>query len=152
MNKKIYISNLNSISALFDRLIIENIKLNHFSLTNNIEKIKEQKDIISLLKNELEVLMLDTIDNKQYHHISENRTFELKKKIEIFIDEVFNLCNSNLKITYCDKTKLKEIKSEKINADLVLELEYENRKNLEKRSAHKNNIDDLYESILYSTK
>ena len=149
---KTYISNLNSLSALFDRLIVENIKLNHFQQQGNEEKIRQQNIMVEHLHSELVAFFTTTLQDGEYKHLTENRTFELKKKIGNFIEAVTELCICHTDITYCDGTKLREAKSDTPNMDLVLELEYRNRVNLEKRAAAKNTLDGLYEDILHTVK
>ena len=151
MNKT-YISNLNSLSALIDRIIVENIKLNHFRLNDNYENEYQQKVIVAALQKELVLFFFDTITNGDYKCLTENRTFELKKKVEEFVTTVDSLCKCHSNITYCDGNKLKEVKLDNPDMNLVLELEYKNRENLEKRASDKNKLDQLYEDILHTTK
>lgn len=149
---KTYISNLNSLSTLIDRTIVENIKLNHFRLSGNVDKEDQQKVIVSALQEELVLFFLDTITHGDYKCLTENRTFELKKKAVEFVERISSLCECHSNITYCDGNKLKEVKSENPDMNLVLKLEYKNRENLEFRAVNKNQIDKLYEDILHTTK
>ncbi|MDD4957088.1 MAG: hypothetical protein PHH49_07415 [Candidatus Omnitrophica bacterium] len=89
MEKK-YIPNLNTFSALIDRLVIENIKLVNFE--NRIKDISDgraegdageyaercevQKEIIDLLKEEITALMGDVLKKGKYEPLPEKRTFE----------------------------------------------------------------------------
>jgi hypothetical protein len=151
MNKT-YISNLNSLSALFDRLIVENIKLIHFREKKNFEKESEQLVIIDALKNELVIFFMDTLTIGKYRYLGENRTFGFKSQSEEFIDSITHLGNCHMNITNGDQTKLKEIETKNPDKDKILMLEYQNRINLENRSSIKNKIDKEYENILYTVK
>lgn len=88
--EKTFIPNLDTFSALIDRLIIENIKLVHFQ--NKLLDIKEgrlrgspspfkqkcstQKKIISLLKKEIVDLLDHVLTTKKYEPLPEKRTFD----------------------------------------------------------------------------
>lgn len=146
----VHISNLNSLSALFDRLIIENIKKEHFALLGNDVKVKLQQVLVDALTEELSKFLTETVQSGRYSYISENRTFELKKKVVEFIENVLELCKCHVNITFCDQQKLKEIETGHPNVNLVIDLEYRNRVNLERRSQIKNNLDQLYENILHT--
>jgi hypothetical protein len=82
------IPNFNTLSTLLDRLSIENVKLSHFE--NAIEyddlstdkaleykyKIKTQKDIIDMLKDETTKFMTETFIGGEYNYVKEERTFD----------------------------------------------------------------------------
>ncbi len=88
--RKEFIPNLNTFSALIDRLIIENIKLVNFE--NKLLDIKEerlkadpkvfeekcstQKKIIALLREELVALLENVLTSKKYDFLPERRTFD----------------------------------------------------------------------------
>ena len=149
---KIHISNLNSLSALFDRLIVENIKMNYFDSKGDKDRARKQSILVEAIRSELNDFFLTTITEGKYSYYSENRTFELKKKVDEFTKSVNSLCECHSNITSCDGQKLQEAKSETPDMELILKLEYKNRENLEKRASDKNKLDQLYEDILHTTK
>lgn len=87
---KEFIPNLNTFSALIDRLIIENIKLVNFEnklldIKNGRLKAKRkifedniliQRGIISLLKKEIVGLLEIVLTQRKYESLPEKRTFE----------------------------------------------------------------------------
>lgn len=82
------IANFNSLSALLDRLSIENVKLSHFEhvLDNDATPADERENaerrievlnqIIDVLKNEIAELMADSFSEGKYNYLSEQRTFK----------------------------------------------------------------------------
>ena len=90
--KRSFIPNLNTFSALVDRLIIENIKLVNFE--NRLIDVRKgrlkaekkdlevkclvQKKIIALLKEELSGLLQRVITDGEYEALPEKRTFRNK--------------------------------------------------------------------------
>lgn len=82
------IPNLNTLSTLFDRLSIENVKLAHFEnalehdqLTDTDrgeyhKKISVQSEIIESLKEEVVNLFEEVLSSKEYAYIKEERTFK----------------------------------------------------------------------------
>lgn len=84
----IKVPNFNTISALLDRLTVENIKLCHFelSLENDniseerradlISKVQAQKTMIDVLKEETAKCFSEALEAKRYDYVAERRTFE----------------------------------------------------------------------------
>lgn len=71
------IPNLNTHSTLCDRLSIERIKWNQFTVDNELEKVKMQEEIVSDIVNLIEENLREIIEEKSYEFYSEKRTFEL---------------------------------------------------------------------------
>ena len=67
-------SNVNSFSAIIDRLIIENLKIIQFTDQNKLEEANKQTEIISELKCELDVIFKELNENR-YNSIGEQRTY-----------------------------------------------------------------------------
>jgi hypothetical protein len=78
--KKKYISNLNTVSVLFDRLIIKKIKQYFFYLNKEKKKFKIQTQLINSLHNELQQTFKQIIKSKQYKFNKEKRTFDKDMK------------------------------------------------------------------------
>ena len=66
-----YITNIDTLSALLDRLISENIKLFFFKKDGLLENIKHQEVLIAEIKSKITKLLSDTINNGKYDYISE---------------------------------------------------------------------------------
>lgn len=88
MTRRTRIPNLDTLSTLFDRLSIENVKLAHFENTLEHDqltddqrtefqgKIATQQRIISPIKDELAGLMEEILFANSYDYIKEERTFK----------------------------------------------------------------------------
>ena len=66
-----YITNIDTLSALLDRLISENIKLHFFRKENVTDNIEHQENLIEEIKYRITQLLLDTYNERQYEYISE---------------------------------------------------------------------------------
>ena len=133
--KKKYISNLNTVSALFDRLITEKIKQYFFYLSKEKKKFKIQTQLINSLHNELQHTFKQIIKSRQYKFIKEKRTFD--KDMKNFIYSVENLIVMNLNVGKSDNNLSKILKNLKLS-----------RASLERRAKIKNDIDDLVKKII----
>lgn len=114
-------TNIDNISALIDRLIVENIKLYFFE---NEIAIEHQKIIIARIKEHLESAFAEVRTNSSYSYISERRTFS---------DNVEQLTWQNLEIGQADRAKLAHIE--------ILKQELRARTANESRAKIKNEID-----------
>ncbi len=133
------ISNVNSFSTIIDRLIIENLKIFQFIESGDLKKADDQNDIISELKNELDIIF-DEIKSNSYDSISEQRTFTTSDNVFL---NLFLLSLNNYSIAKGDKLKLKEIKKNEIDVEkLKLYIDFV-RSNLELRSHAKNNLEKI---------
>ena len=133
--KKKYISNLNTVSALFDRLITEKIKQYFFYLSKEKKKFKIQTQLINSLHNELQQTFKQIIKSKQYKFNKEKRTFD--KDMKNFFYSVENLIVMNLNVGKSDNNLSKILKNLKLS-----------RASLERRAKIKNDIDDLVKKII----
>ena len=133
--KKKYISNLNTVSALFDRLITEKIKQYFFYLSKEKKKFKAQTQIINYLHNELQKTFTQIIKSKEYKFNKEKRTFD--KDVQNFFYSVENLIVMNLNIGKSDNNLSKILKNLKLS-----------RASLERRAKIKNDIDDIVKKII----
>ena len=66
-----YITNIDTLSALLDRLISENIKLHFFKKDGILENIEHQEKVISEIKERLFVLFDEVYRDGEYDYISE---------------------------------------------------------------------------------
>ena len=134
------ITNIDAISALFDRLITEKIKLYFFEKQEKDVEAKHQRKVIDEIKLKLEELLLETYKNKNYEYISEKRTFDEAK----LIDDVETLIQNDLDVGDAYYTKTKgEPTLEKF---MVNESRLRNAN--ESRGRMKNQIDESFKNIV----
>ena len=139
-----YITNINTLSVLFDRLIVENIKLYFFTKDGLEENIKHQNLIIIEIKDKISKLLSETVEDKKYDYIEEKRTYKYKEIVE----SVEQLVKSNITTGQADKQNLSEALSDnpsvekfKINHKIL-------RKANEDRAMFKNKIDYKYKNLI----
>lgn len=132
------VSNVNSFSAIIDRLIIENLKIIQFVDQNKLEEAEQQNVIISELKTELNLIYQELLENR-YKSIGEQRTYT---NDNLFSD-LFRLCLNNYCIAKGDKLKIEEINKSFVNIDNLKNYILAVRENLEERSKSKNNLENI---------
>lgn len=144
-----YISNLNSFSALIDRIIVENLKLQHFQHAGNTSAADGQVALLSALQQELTNLFEATLAARGYQFIGEQRTFVLGKLAQMLDDiEQLTVCHDNIK--RCDSGKLVELQKDEPDIERILDAERLNRVSLEDRSRLKNRLDNSYADLVHA--
>jgi hypothetical protein len=138
------ITNIDTLSNYFDRLITENIKLYFFTKEKEIEKIEHQQKVISEIKFRLAELFAETIKQGKYEYISEHRTFNESAIIE----ELEDLIRNDINIGEADRARLDEAKKEFPNIERLVVNEKRLRKANEGRARNKNNIDIKYKNTI----
>ena len=136
MKKKIYVSNLDSVSAILDRLITEKIKQYFFFLKKDHKSISKQSLIIKKINEKLTTTLKEIYYSKKYEYMSESRTFGKQKKIDELVNSMENLVIMHLNISKADNKLNEIIKNIKLS-----------RNSLEERSKIKNNIDMLIKKL-----
>jgi hypothetical protein len=131
-------SNVNSFSAIIDRLIIENLKIIQFVDQNKLEEAEQQNVIISELKTELDLIYQELLENR-YISIGEQRTYTSKN----LFSDIFRLCLNNYSIALGDKLKIEESKKDIVNIDTLKNYINSVRENLEERSKSKNSLENI---------
>lgn len=139
-----YITNIDTLSALFDRLITENIKLYFFKKDNLKEKEDHQQLIITEIKNRIKELLKDTYEKNEYNFLSEKRTFNENAIVESLEELIIN----DINIGESDRERLKQVQSKTPSLDKFIINEKRLRKSNEGRSRNKNEIDEQYKSLL----
>jgi hypothetical protein len=139
-----YITNIDTLSALFDRLITENIKLYFFNKDNIIDKVNHQKIVVEEIKNRIKKLLQDTYEKKEYDYLSEKRTFNENSIVESLEELIVN----DINIGESDRERLKQVQSENPSIEKFIVNEKRLRKANEGRSRNKNEIDDQYKKII----
>lgn len=139
-----YITNIDTLSALFDRLITENIKLYFFTKDNLFDKVEHQKLVIQEVKNRISTLLIDTYEKKEYDYLSEKRTFNENAIVESLEELIIN----DINIGESDRERLKQVQSDNPSIDKFIVNEKRLRKANEGRSRNKNEIDEQYKNLL----
>jgi hypothetical protein len=126
------VTNIDTLSALLDRLVTENIKRFFFDKDGLAEKVTHQDLVITEIKSRLVELFLEVYDNGKYEYISENRTFTASNIVE----NIQDLITNDIHIGESDRARL----------NIAMLEEKRLRKSNEGRAQNKNNIDkDFYE-------
>jgi hypothetical protein len=129
------ITNINTVSALIDRLITEKIKQYFFLIDGDIRAAKTQGEISEAVNKELRDTLFEAITSKEYNFTKEQRTY--KKKISNLIDSISDLTVMNLNVGRVDSNLATIVNNIKLG-----------RLSLEKRSKLKNNIDNLLKEVI----
>lgn len=132
------VSNVNSFSAIIDRLIIENFKIIQFVDQNKLNEAEQQNIIINELKIELDLIYQELLENR-YKSIGEQRTYT---NDNLFSD-LFRLCLNNYCIAKGDKLKIEESNKPVVNVEHLKNYVLAVRNNLEERSKSKNNLESI---------
>jgi hypothetical protein len=132
------ITNIDTLSALLDRLITENIKKFFFNKDNLKEKEHHQDIVIQQIKTKLTELFLEVYDKKSYDYIDEKRTFTASNIVE----EISELVTNDIHIGESDRARL----------NIAMLEEKRLRKSNEGRSKNKNKIDKEFSKIFKNEK
>lgn len=136
-SKEKFITNINTFSALLDRLITEKIK-EYFFIKNGEKKLaKRQLIIIKEINRQILITFKKINLSKGYDYLKENRTF--KYNTALIVSLFSKLTVEDLEIGTADNDLAKSIKK-KNKKDIVKNLK-KSRLALEKRAAIKNQID-----------
>jgi hypothetical protein len=138
------ITNIDTLSAYFDRLITENIKLYFFNKDGLSEKVEHQRVIILEIKQKINELFLEILNNNQYNYIEEYRTFDESSIIE----ELEDLIHNDINIGEADRARLEETMKDNPSLDRMTTNEKRLRKANEGRAQNKNNIDKMIKEIV----
>ena len=127
------ITNIDTLSALLDRLVTENINRFFFDKDGLIEKVEHQDIVISEIKKRLIELFLEVYDSREYNYISENRTFISSNIVE----NIEELITNDIHIGESDRARLR----------IAMLEEKRLRKSNEGRSKNKNIIDEKFKEL-----
>ena len=129
-----YITNIDTLSALIDRLISENIKLYFFKKDEDLQNIHHQEVTIDIIKEKISSLLEEVYETGEYQYIGEKRTFDSSSIVE----ELEDLVTNDIHIGESDRARLK----------VVLMEEKRLRKSNEGRAKNKNQIDILFKDMV----
>ena len=131
------VTNIDTLSALFDRLITENIKKYFFNKDGKLEESIHQEIVISEVKNKITELFTEVFESGEYPHLSEKRTFDENAIVEELEELIFN----DINIGEADRERLSQVNSDNPNIEKLIVNEKRLRKSNEGRARNKNNID-----------
>ena len=139
-----YITNIDTLSALLDRLISENIKLYFFKKDGVVDNIKHQEEVISDIRKRLVLLFTDTFESKSYEHVSELRTY----KPDDIVETLEELINNDITTGEGDRANLKEATSDNPSLKHFTRNHKLIRKANENRAVSKNKLDEQFEGYI----
>jgi len=134
------VTNVDSLSAYFDRLISEKIKWYFFDEDGKEEEALHQEAVIKEIRIKLVQLLEESFENHNYEHIGEKRTFDEAK----LILDVEKLVTDDLGVgaAYYEKT----------DGEPTLEKFLVNEAKLrvanESRGRQKNRIDEIFSKLI----
>jgi hypothetical protein len=138
------ITNIDTLSAFFDRLITENIKLYFFKKDNKQDNVQHQIKVISEIKEKIYVLIKECLQEHKYEYLSEERTFDENSIVEELEQLIFN----DINIGESDRARLKQVHSDNPNLEKFIVNEKRLRKSNEGRAKNKNNIDRTFKNMV----
>ena len=139
-----YVTNIDTLSAMLDRLISENIKLYFFKKENLIENVSHQETVISEIKNRIKNLLLDVYKTKEYNYVSEKRTY----KADMTLESLEQLIKSDIYTGEGDRDNLAELKKENPNINLMKKNHKVLRSANELRAVSKNELDFYFKDFI----
>ena len=133
-------TNVDSLSAYFDRLISEKIKWYFFDKDGKEEEALHQEAVIKEIRIKLVELFEESFESHNYEHIGEKRTFDEAK----LILDVEKLVTDDLGVgaAYYEQQEGNATPQQYMDNELKL------REANEKRSNSKNNIDKAFKGAV----
>ena len=135
-----YITNIDTLSALLDRLISENIKLYFFRKEGINDNIQHQEKVISEIKYRIIKLLIDVYEEKEYKFISEKRTY----KPDDIVETLEELIHNDITTGEGDRANLKEATSDSPSLEHFTRNHKLIRKANENRAVSKNKLDQQF--------
>ena len=139
-----YITNIDTLSALLDRLISENIKLHFFRKEDVVDDIEHQENLIEEIKYRITQLLLDIYNERQYKYISEKRTY----KPEDIVETLEELIHNDITTGEGDRANLKEATSDNPSLEHFTRNHKLIRKANENRAVAKNKLDKQFKGFV----
>ncbi len=138
------ITNIDTLSALFDRLISENIKLYFFKKDNLKENIDHQEIVISGVKEKLSELFTEVLESGRYKYLSEKRTYTP----EDIVETLEELITNDITTGEGDRANLKEATSDNPSLEHFTHGHKLIRKANENRAVSKNKLDEQFKNVV----
>ena len=143
-----YITNIDTLSALIDRLISENIKLYFFKKDKLDDNIKHQENVISEVKDRISNLLNDVYFDGNYDYVPELRTY----KPEDIVETLEELIHNDIITGEGDRANLKEATSENPSLEHFTRNHKLIRKANENRAVSKNKLDEQFKNYIEDEK
>lgn len=144
-----YITNIDTLSALLDRLISENIKLYFFRKDGIDENIEHQEKVIFGIKEKLKTFFLEIYVNQYgYEYISEKRTY----KPDDIVETLEELIHNDIMTGEGDRANLKEATSDNPSLEHFTRNHKLIRKANENRAVSKNKLDEQFKGFVNEQK
>jgi len=140
------IPNVDTLSALLDRLIVEHIKRFFFAKDGLRDKVHHQDEVLDSIRRRISELLQECICTGQYEFLAEYRTFPGDALVEELEDLIFH----NIQIGEADRAKLVELRSSDPRSDTLVLSELLARTALEARARSKIKIDEIFKALLDS--
>ena len=138
------VTNIDTLSTYFDRLITENIKLYFFSKDNLTEKVEHQKIIIEEIKKKISELFLGCIEKNSYIYVEEKRTYSIDDITETLEELIY----SDIITGEGDRDNLTEATSDNPSLTKFVTNHKKIRKANETRALSKNLIDKQIKDVI----
>ena len=139
-----YITNIDTLSALLDRLISENIKLHFFRKEGVVDNIEHQEKLIVEVKYRIINLLLDVYKEGEYNYISEKRTY----KPDDIVETLEELIHNDITTGEGDRANLKEATSDNPSLEHFTRNHKLIRKANENRADAKNKLDKQFKGFI----
>ena len=143
------VTNIDTLSAYFDRLITENIKLYFFNKDNLMDKVEHQKGIIEEIKKKISELFLECIEKNSYIYVEEKRTYSIDDIVETLEELIY----SDIITGEGDRDNLTEATSDNPSLSKFMTNHKKIRKANETRALSKNLLDkiDDTQKLIYAS-
>tara|TARA_R100000231_G_scaffold131217_1_gene103168 strand:- start:1248 stop:1688 length:441 start_codon:yes stop_codon:yes gene_type:complete len=138
------ITNIDTLSALFDRLISENIKLYFFKKEKLVDNVEHQEEVILGIKQKLSELFTEVIESGKYEYLSEKRTY----KPDDIIETLEELITNDITTGEGDRANLKEATSDNPSLKHFTHGHKMIRKANENRAVSKNKLDEQFKNMV----
>ena len=139
-----YITNIDTLSALLDRLISENIKLYFFKKDSLMYNVKHQEEVISDIRKRLVLLFTETFESKSYEYVSELRTY----KPDDIVETLEELIHNDITTGEGDRANLKEATTDNPSLEHFTRNHKLIRKANENRAKAKNKLDEQFKDFI----
>jgi hypothetical protein len=138
------VSNLDTLSVLLDRVIVENIKRFFFDKDGKADKVRHQDAIIAELRGRVAALLDESLRKQDYEYLPEVRTFHSAEVIH----GLERLVLDNLRAGEAERAKLAALESGSPSLEALSLGTVQARVANEYRAQHKNEIDASFKSLL----
>ena len=139
-----YVTNIDTLSALLDRLISENIKLYFFKKDGIDENIEHQEKVIYEIRERIKILLGEVFIWKKYNYISEKRTY----KPDDIVETLEELIHNDIITGEGDRANLKEATSDNPSLEHFTKNHKLIRKANENRAVAKNKLDEQFKGFV----